>query len=214
MSYTPGPFDSGHIYVQWGGKLPGAEQWSCGLRLYGPSATAIADAASLADDMVGPITAYHTSTTAYIAGAAKLSFVKTNAIGTDGHYMSSLTNEQVVADVAGGGAAIPPHPNQVALAISLTTGFSRGPAHRGRFYMPLPMFLPGADGLISVSDRNYAQAAAQALVTGINATNSSWKVGVFSRKAGAAAHRPVTGVAVGRALDTQRRRRRSLTELY
>lgn len=214
MAYVPGPFDSAHLYVQWGGKLPGNEQWSCGVRMYGPSAQAVADAATLVDDYAAAIQAYHTRNTSNISGAAKLSFVKTNAIGVDGHYMSNVTNEQIIADVGGGGAAIPPHPNQIALVISLVTGFSRGSAHRGRFYMPLPVFLPGADGLISEADRNFAKGSAETLLAALNAATPAWKVGVFSRKLGSPGHRAVTGIQVGRALDTQRRRRRSLVENY
>lgn len=214
MTYTPGPFDSEHVYVQWGGKLPGNEQWSCGLRMYKTVSSALAPDASFVAAAKTAIQAYHTSTTAFISGAAKLSYVKANVINVSGHYAFPVTEEVTVADVAGGGAAIPPHPNQIALAISLITGFSRGPAHRGRFYMPLPMFLPAADGLISVSDRDYAKGAAQGLISGLNAITANLQVGVFSRKAGAAGHRQVTGVEVGRVLDTQRRRRRSLVEMY
>jgi hypothetical protein len=214
MVYVPGPYDSNHLYLQWGGKLPGNEQWSCGMRLYGPSATAVADAASLIDDMVTPIKAFHQSNSTYICAPAKLSFIKLNAIGTDGHYMAPTTNVLVQADIAGGGPATPIHPNQVALAISLETGFSRGPAHAGRFYMPLPGFTVGADGLIAAADRDLVKGTANGLITAINATNGTWKVGVFSRKSPGAGHRAVTSAAVGRVYDTQRRRRRSLAELY
>jgi len=214
MSYTAGPFDSPHVYLQWGGKLPGNEQWSCGMRFYNAGgATLINDPTWLASAKTA-IQAYHVSTSSYISGAAKLSFVKGNVIGTDGHYVADTTNEVVVADVAGGGSATPPHPNQVALAISLTTGYSRGPAHRGRFYMPLPMFLPDVNGLISTGDRDFAKTSALGLVTALNAITANLKVGVFSRKVGVAGHRAVTGVEVGRVLDTQRRRRRSLVEGY
>jgi len=214
MSYAVGPFDQNHLYLQWGGKLPGNEQWSCGMRLYGPPATAVADAASLYDDMVAPIRAFHVAASTYICTGAKLSFIKLNAIGPDGRYLAPATNETVMADVAGGGPASPSHPNQVALAISLETGFTRGPAHSGRFYMPLPGFGVAADGLMAASDRDLVKASATTLLGAINATNAIWKVGVFSRKLGAAGHRAVTSIAVGRALDTQRRRRRSLVENY
>lgn len=213
-TYQVGPFDSSHIYVQWGGKLPGNEQWSCGFRMWKAGGSTDADASGLLVGVSAAIAAYHTSTTAYIAGAAKLSFVKVNAIGTDGRYLGAGTVEATYGDVAGGGAAIPPHPNQVALVISLMTGFSRGPAHRGRFYMPLPMFLPAADGLITDSDRDFARGAAAGLRTAVNTNSSGHVMTVMSRKAGAPGHRAVTAIEVGRALDTQRRRRRSLIEDY
>jgi len=214
MPYTAGPFDSQHVYVQWGGKLPGNEQWSCGLRFYNTTGSPLTNDPTWLAAVKTAIQAYHVSTSSYISGAAKLSFVKGNVIGTDGLYVSQNTEQVIVADVAGGGAATPPHPNQIALAISLTTGFSRGPAHRGRFYMPLPMFLPAADGLISVTDQGFARTSAQTLLAALNAITANLQVGVFSRKVGAAGHRAVTGIQVGRALDTQRRRRRSLVEGY
>jgi hypothetical protein len=214
QTYQVGPFDSSHIYVQWGGKLPGNEQWSCGFRMWKAAGSTEADANALLPGVSAAIAAYHVSTSSQISAAAKLSFVKVNAIGTDGRYIGAGTVEATYADTPGGGAAIPPHPNQVALVISLMTGFSRGPAHRGRFYMPLPVFLPAADGLIADSDRDFARTAAQGLRTAVNTNSSGHVMAVMSRKAGAPGHRSVTGIEVGRALDTQRRRRRSLVEDY
>jgi len=214
MPYEAGPFSEAHLYLQWGGKLPGNEQWSCGMRLYGTPGTAVADAATLLDDMTSPLSTFHEAANSHIASTAKLSFIKLNAIGTDGQYIEDTTNQTILADLAGGASAGAAHPNQVALVVSLTTGFSRGPAHRGRFYMPLPVIPVASDGLVSDSDRDQVQVTAAALLAGINATNATWKVGVFSRKLGAPGRRAVTGVEVGRVLDTQRRRRRSLVEGY
>jgi len=215
MSYAVGPFDSEHVYVQWGGKLPGNEQWSCGLRMYstvgGGSLTR--DSAFLTS-VKDAIQAFHVSPNTNISAAAKLSFVKANNITVDGRYKDAVTEEVVVADVGGNGPPAPIHPNQVALVISLVTGFSRGVAHRGRFYMPLPCQAVGTDGLIDASSQMYAKNAGNALITALNAITPNLQVGVFSRKLGSPGHRKVTGVEVGRVLDTQRRRRRSLTELY
>jgi len=173
-----------------------------------------ADANALLVGVTAAIGTYHVNTSSEISAACKLTHVKCNAIGTDGRYIGSGTVESIFADRAGGGAAIAVHPNQVALAITLETGFSRGPAHKGRFYMPCPVFMPGADGLIAVADRNFAQGAAAAMLTAVNANSTGHVMAIMSRKAGAPGHRAVTDVKVGRVLDTQRRRRRSLTELY
>lgn len=213
MPYTAGPFDSTHLYLQWGGTLPGNEQWSCGLRMYGPAGTAVADAVSLLDDVTTSVQAFHTRAETGIHATAKLSFVKLNAIGTDGHYTQQTTNEQVVADVGGGGGPAFAPPNQICLVVSLLTGFSRGPAHRGRFYLPLPIWEVDANGVISAGQAAGCSDSADTLITGLNA-NANWKVGVFSRKLGSAGHRAVTGTQVGRVYDTQRRRRRSLVEDY
>ncbi|HEY9013483.1 MAG TPA: hypothetical protein VIM84_00255, partial [Gemmatimonadales bacterium] len=58
------------------------------------------------------------------------------------------------------------------------------------------------------------QDAAALWLTQMNASSTEFRVGVYSRKSGAPVHRLVTGVHVGRVLDTQRRRRRKLRELY
>jgi len=136
MAYVAGPFDSTHVYVQWGGKLPGNEQWSCGLRMYNATGGTLANDPAVLNAAAIAISAFHNRATSYISSSAKLSFVKANVIGTDGHYVAPTTLETVLADVPGGGSASNPYPNQVALAVSLVTGFSRGPAHRGRFYLP------------------------------------------------------------------------------
>lgn len=214
MPYTPGPFDSPHWYLQWGGKLPGDEEWSCGLRMAAIGAFTPANDMAALTSAKNAVQAYHVSPLTYISGTAKLSFVKMNLIGTDGHYVDDSTLEIVVADVGGGGPAQQPHPNQVALAVSLTTGFSRGPAHRGRFYLPLPGQMVDEFGLIDAGSANDVSTATDTFIGALNAHTVNSKVAVFSRKSGAAQHRLVTGNQVGRVLDTQRRRRRSLLENY
>jgi hypothetical protein len=214
QTYQVGPFDSTHVYVQWGGKLPGGEAWSCGFRMWKSGGSVEADATAMLVPVSAAIAAYHTSSSSQISAAAKLSFVKVNAISLAGTYQGAGTTEATFPDTAGGGAALAPHPNQVALVISLLTGYSRGPAHRGRFYMPLPVFLPQADGLITDADRDFARGAANSLRTAVNASGTGHVMTVMSRKAGAPGHRAVTSIEVGRALDTQRRRRRSLIEDY
>jgi len=212
MPYEPGPFSTPHWYLQWGGKLPGNEQWSCGLRLAPESGvTPINDPAMLAT-AVTAVQAFHTSPDSKIGAAAKLSFVKLNLLDVNGRYVEDITMETPIADVAGGTAST--FPNQVALAISLTTGFSRGPAHRGRFYIPVPgVPVEATSGLITAAMATTIKGAAQTFVNALNAMPNAY-VAVMSRKFGSPAVRAVTGIEVGRVLDTQRRRRRSLAEDY
>lgn len=214
MPYTPGPFDSAHLYVQWGGKLPGAEQWSCGLRMRKETPGAIDNGTGLLVGVSAAIAEFHVRTTSHISAQAKLSFVKVNAIGTDGHYMGDGTNEALFADVGGAWTGASIFPNQIAWAVSLTTGFSRGPAHRGRFYLPLPRVDLDADSRVMESQADELRGSVTTLLNNLNAVNTDYEVAVFSRKMGAAGNRRVTGNQVGRVLDTQRRRRRSLAEDY
>lgn len=212
--YQAGPFDSSHLYLQWGGKLPGGEQWSNGLRMAAAGASTSLDPEGMIAACATAVQAWHVHADSCIHPLAKLSFVKLNYIDPSGHYAEDQTFEQVIADVAGGGTSTVYTANQITLAVSLTTGVSRGVAHRGRFYMPLPTPYVQVDGLISTADRNKIKARADVLLAALNAVSSNYDVAVFSRKAGHPAHRLVTGTEIGRVLDTQRRRRNKMTELY
>ena len=214
MTYTPGPFDSQHIYVQWGGKLPGNEQWSCGFRMRKKTPGAIDDGSGLLVGVSAAIATYHADTDTHIGASAKLSFVKVNAISTAGTYLGSGTVQALYADVPGAWTGDPVHPNQIACAVSLTTGFSRGPAHRGRFYLPMPAIPVLPSGVMAAATAVLVSNATDRLLTAVNAVNSDYEMAIFSRKSGAPGNRRVTGNLVGEVLDTQRRRRRSLVENY
>jgi len=208
-----GPFDARHFYVQWGGKLPGGEEWSCGFRMLNTGAHNQADGPNLLIGIGAALAAYHARPQTQISDNAKLSFVKVNSIELDGHYTLETTNEATYADIAGGGTGNNV-PNQMAWAVSLTTGFSRGTAHRGRFYLPLPVALPEDNGVISEAEADVLRISTQTMRTDVNAVLAGYGMAVMSRKVPTPGHRAVTGIEVGRVLDTQRRRRRSLVENY
>lgn len=214
MVYSAGPFDSPHLYVQWGGKLPGNEQWSCGLRMRKKTAGTVDTGAGLLVGVGAALATFHARDASHISTAAKLSFVKVNAVGTNGRYVGTGTNEALYGDVGGAWAGPQKFPNQIAWAVSLVTGFSRGPAHRGRFYLPLPMCTLEADSRVTDADADALHASVTTLLNELNAVNADYEVAVFSRKSGVAGNRRVTGNQVGRVLDTQRRRRRALVEDY
>ncbi len=215
MPYVAGPFVGPHLYLQWSGELPGLEQWSCGLRMspVGTGPWPLTDAASLITGATTAIKAFHARVGSQISNYCQLSSVKLNPIDVDGHYALGSTNEQVFTAVGGVGTANR-YPNQIALVASLRTGVSRGPAHGGRFYLPMPSMALGTDGLISTTDRNSVKTSLATLLTDLNALSTAYKVAVHSRKLGAPAQRLVTLIDVGRVFDTQRRRRRSLGEAY
>jgi hypothetical protein len=217
MTYVAGPFDAEHYYLQWGGTLPGGEIFSCGMRMATnlPGNPALPD---ITDDYVnnigGMVAGFHQTPQANISPTCILTYVKLNVIKVDGTYKYPQTHEYTPVGIPGGGNGSPQYPNQVALAVTLITDYTRGPAHSGRFYMPLPAIPVAVDGRITADYAGGVRAAASGLITTINNNAQNAYVAVFSRKAGAPAHRQVTGTRVGRVLDTQRRRRSALPESY
>lgn len=208
-----GNFDSAHIYVQWGGKLPGGETWSCGLRLRKKTPGTPDNGGALLAGVTTAVSEYHSDVDTLISSAAKLSFVKVNAIAVNGHYQSQSTNQSVLADIPGGVGGGTAYPNQVCCVVTLTTGFSRGPAHKGRFYLPLPAGMPvAADGRCLAAVAASVSTQTSTFISQLNTVNADYEVAVFSRKDGAPGNRRVIGNVVGRVLDTQRRRRRALAE--
>jgi len=214
MPYTPGPFNIAHLYLQWGGTLPGGDEWSCGMRMQPVGQGVATNSQTRLDAAAAAVEKFHGTSTSEISPRCKLTFTKLNAIGVDGKYIANTTLEHVHANVPGTGLDSRTLPNQIALVVSLLTGFSRGPAHRGRVYLPMPTMVVGGDGRIDPGEVSVVKTAFNTLLTDLNAIDAGFKVAVMSRKAGAAIGRNVTGVEIGRVLDTQRRRRNKLAEAY
>jgi hypothetical protein len=216
MPYTAGNFDIAHQYVQFGGTLPGSEQWSCGLRLAPVSGVTPAQDQAFCDSIATKISDYFQRATTWILPAAKLTWVKVNPIDVEGHYMFPTTIQKLFTSTVSGGKNLAQYtPNQIALAVTLTTDVLRGPAHQGRFYLPLPALLPtNNDGTLDVTQVGEVKTSTNTFIADLNAISANYDVAVFSRKSGAATHRLVQGVKVGRVLDTIRRRRNKLTEKY
>lgn len=225
-----GDYDRRHVVIQWGGSLPGGEIWTNMMRAGGSQTGESSPVFPTHEDLAAwcaghikdALKTWHQSVGAYIGAGCKLEWVKVNAVGMNGRYLDPNTIEYFYpAPLGGAGQATDQHPNQIALAISLTTGLSRGPAHRGRFYMPMPVAKPDpTTGLIPTGTAQAAATAAAEMIVavadtpGIDATTTPFRVLVMSRKTGAPATNVVTGVEVGRVLDTQRRRRVALGEDY
>jgi hypothetical protein len=232
MAYTAGDFDRDHIQVTWGGSLPGNETWSCSLKMADarPGSPVIGndayiatmDMGDYADFVKTPIQNFHEDAGSNINPAAVLRYVKVAKIQHDGKMDADDSSEEFVYagdGIPGGGSTGLQYPNQCSLVVSLTTRVTRGPAHRGRFYMPLPSHYIGADGCISIADAQAVADSAAAFIESISDVPgldipSSPGVVVMSRKSSAARTYNVEGVEVGRVIDTQRRRRRSLPENY
>lgn len=213
-TYQVGPFDSTHLYVQWGGALPGGETWSCGFRMWKQAGSTEADANAALVPVSAALAEFHANPLVPINSRATMTFVKVNAIGTNGLYQGSGTVEATFAPIPGAATVVngSSFPNQVALAVTCETGFTRGPAHSGRFFLPMPVVDLDANGVMLAIRAEQIGQACDTLRAAVNTTGQVMTV--MSRKQGAPGHRAITGFTVGRVLDTQRRRRRSLAEDY
>jgi hypothetical protein len=147
-----------------------------------------------------------------ICSGARLEYIKLNEVDQDGHYVSN--SETNLFEYPG---TIPGNSSnriaaQLAIAVSLTTAKRRGLAHAGRFYVPMPTSELETDGRFNGNAAQTFADTASAMVNTINGVyGGDYVVGVASKE-GAGAFEPVTGVRVGRVLDTIRSRRASLDE--
>lgn len=210
-----------HWLLQFGGPMIGGEIWSCGLRLRGiPAFADLIDQQSVCDDLFDDVVTWMQTAGSGWSTRSQLEFAKFNQIDANGHYVDQENTTQTIFS---GGGNLPAgtdgsdYPNQVALAITWTTAVNRGLASKGRLYIPTPIFtLQGGVGISPLDAQSAADAARQFIVNvnnqpGFDQANPL--VASVVSRVGAGTHRPITGVRVGRVLDTIRRRRSALQEL-
>ena len=173
-------------------------------------------------DIASDCTAWFSDPLTKIHAHAKLTKVKIASIGSNGRYASPPVERLVTA--SGGVTASTTRPaNQEALVVTLHTA---GDLNRikGRFYLPLPALTTQGDGRFLAADVDGVETRTQ---TFINAVNNQPGLDVLGlsvhvasqgrrNKDGSVRVGPgnhlVTGISVGRVLDTQRRRRNKLLE--
>lgn len=204
------PFPIQHKYLSLSGPMRGGESWSFGLRLQGDFAYGdqAAEEAILAD-LQAAIDGWWT-TVNVIGSAAWLQTIKYNGVGVDGKYLQDYTVRYDYPTPRAGNGAVT-HPNQIALVATLETGLTRGLAHRGRIFLPAPPIAVGTDGKISQASAQGCATTVANLINAINAVPAAGRV-IVASAVREGAWRPVTGVSIGRTLDTMRSRRTSVTE--
>lgn len=198
---------SGNLYkLSWGGPLYGLETWSCGMMVH--------DDADLPDNPAayGPaIQAFFTEANTKHAKGASLTWVKFNEIDPlTGRYLMSSDSHTYLYPAPVVTANSTDGPPQLAWTMSLHSMLTRGRGSKARFSLPFSG-LVGTDGKASVTSVDNAAIALKTFVNAVNAANTGAHVVVFSKIANTVTD--VTEVAVGRVIDTQRRRRKNLTEL-
>lgn len=203
------PYPAPHTYVTWfGDAYSGAEQWQVGLRIaagFEPPTTAELEA--LDDAMEALLT---TTNVAFPNGRRYLG-LKVAPQTVDGRYPDGVDAVEYLRPTPVSGGAAVGYP-QIALVLSLRTARTRGYASNGRMYIPSSFTPNVADGRISALNAGSAAAAGAAFIAAVNAAG----IGLASvmSTVGAGRVEPITGVRVGRVMDTQRRRRNQLTEEY
>lgn len=218
------PYSTNSVQVTYGGSLFDTETWS--IRIKAWSTTPVSDAGLVAG-IAGTAADFFTDASSQIAVAdlcvnaqATLDFVKVAALDVDGHYaLESDADVHSVAPgsgAAGGGSTVPA---QLTEVVTFLTAAHRGHASKGR------VFIPGAnlsdlssDGLTTIAGTEDLRDAFLGWLNNGNgilssAFSSNMRWGVLSNVGAGRAHQ-ITDITVGRVIDTQRRRRRSLDESY
>lgn len=153
------------------------------------------------------------------ADYSKLVTVKVAALDIFGDYLVTAGNPKIF-DVGtldqGDQDHIPP---QCSVVLSMRTVTTLGPGNYGRMYLPHTR-LDYQDGTVTpVSGHTAAIATAAAtfvdgVVADVNAGVTDTVAAVIMGKTGTGTTKSITRVGVGSVVDTQRRRRRQLTETY
>lgn len=206
------PFPNAHLRVSWfGDGWAQQEEWSTGLRLDSTAMPSDAQMQAL-DAAFG---ALFTNPNLAITSSVRYLGLKVAPQDVNGRYPADAQSKEFLRATplqTNGAGGLP----QATLAATLTTATPRGLANEGRMYLPATVIQPAADGRVSTG---IAEDYMEAVITFINAVNDVGVglVTVFSAgtpKTPVGAKREVTGVRVGRVVDTQRRRRNSIAELY
>jgi len=231
------PFPLPHHYVTViGDSFGSTEAWQFGFRLTDGGASNEATALAIA----AHVEAWWTPAAPYGAGnifnslaTHRLTELKVAKIREDGTYPPDEPSYShfYLPPIAGQTGKPAGMTAQDTTAVTLTTALPRGLASKGRLYLPPhAQALPDATGLVPAATIDPVMQSIRTLINAINATAVVGNVAVFSRGKGVptynadrnrieytypnpGAFNVVTGVSMGRVVDTQRRRRRQLTEL-
>lgn len=221
MAYRP------HLLLTWGGTLGSSEIWSNSLRLTADSTdlpTLEAAARDNIDDLASDVSTFlFTGSVGAYSGygsAARLTYVKLNAIGADGRYSSDDESNRVdfltgspIRTSADHGAF------QLAIVVSFKTTAARGRAHAGRLFVPaLNASVDDDSGKFPNTIRDAVATSWQGFLQAVNDQpgfdTAGIRAAVFSGIGAPGPARDIVGVTVGNVFDTQRRRRNGLVEDY
>lgn len=197
-----------HLYrLQFGGSLYTSESWSVGIYFNTLGAFTPSDIVAPAVEAF-----YDALPTVGRHNTAKLGFVKFNRIDPlTGKYFDPGASDAKYYIPEHTSAASPSLLPQGATCVSLTTANARGRGHAGRIYLPGYNSVNTAGKLDAGACVNTANLVAK-LINDIHAFEQQQRAVVFSKIAQTVT--TITGTRCGDVVDTQRRRRSSLKEVY
>ena len=197
----------------------GAEIWSTGFWM----GSETGDSADVTPPMVAAIGGFWQT---FFTGASNgVNFrylttqVKAARMNTDGSTDLANVEYWTPSGTVAGGETGAPHPPQISLAATLISSNVRGPASKGRMFLPGVHIAIGADGR---ADSGALGTTATAFNTFLSAVNdmdfTSDQIILVSTESlvplRESQNKYVEHLRLGNVFDTQRRRRNALTETY
>lgn len=214
-----------HALLRMSGPLYTVEQWSIGLRLITSDNAAteeqwVDQAETFLGDVMAPCVAWFERAASKNSVFAYMDNVSLNAISPDGTYADPGNPHDLAppAPLTTNGASTNQMWPQMTPCLSLRTAVTRGYATHGRVYPPAA---PGNDGNGRIATAD-ALGMAQSFATLCEDISNlpalllagEPRVGVVSKEGAPGASRIVTQIKCGNVVDTQRRRRNALPEVY
>lgn len=194
--------------IVFGGSLATTETWSCSIHFLSPDSLDINSSL-----LFSAVEQWFERSTSRINGNARLLWLKANQIDP----LTGLYTSQIEAHTHFYAPVISPSnvnlwgPPNTSFAVSTVTPLLRGLASKGRFFPPTNAQDIADDGRGSLAGVGGMATSAAQLLTDINGAASGSCV-VFSKIGQLTTE--MTGVRVGRVMDTQQRRRKNLIEEY
>jgi hypothetical protein len=234
------PYPSTFMYCTViGDCFGGKERWQFGFKMLDSGLSSQAVALGLANHIeewwrASPV-AYDTGRQFLPPNTHRLTEFKVARVGPDGKYPEGETaySHFFLPPITTANARPATLTPQNSICVTLTTAKPRGLASKGRIFLPpsIQYTIADGDGLVPVAAAQEIRESVKILLQRLNNDEQGTNVAIFSRGKGVPTWDPerrkvtyeypnpgavenVTGVRVGRVVDTQRRRRRQLVESY
>lgn len=210
------PYPFRHWLITVGGDMySSSETWQFGVRaledpgFVGDDASPAAQL--LANALATPTQTMFTSSAFNISNKCRLITIKAAMIEPDGKYAPDFVPGIYTYTTPPVGPSTLTVAPQLCITVSLKTAKPRGRAHAGRFFVPMPGVTLGSDGRLSDPTVDAMETVVKTWLQAIVNSSEAAQITIFSELDTGYAE-TVNQVGIGRVLDTQRRRRRSLDE--